>query len=93
MKKARIKESGVIVEGFLDGRGHFDVPVDHEIFDRYDVNDLEFEEEEPNLQQAAKTLVSAVERYVEPKPGDTYCSRNEVLMAKNNLKKLLNNEK
>lgn len=41
------------------------------------------------LQQAASNLVDAVEKYVEPKPGDTYCSRNEVLMAKNKLKKLI----
>ena len=45
------------------------------------------------IKEAALDLVDAVERYVEPKPGDAYCSRNEVLLAKNKLKKLLNDEK
>lgn len=40
--KARVKESGKIVEGFFDGKGHFDVPVDHDIFNRYDIDELVF---------------------------------------------------
>ena len=53
------------------------------------VRQLVFEE----MRSVSLNLVDAVERYVSPKPGDKYCSRNEVLMAKNNLKKLLNDEK
>lgn len=41
------------------------------------------------IKEAAIELVTAVEKYVEPKPGDAYCSRNEVLLAKNELKKRL----
>lgn len=120
MKKARIKESGVIIEGFLDGNGHFDVPIDHEIFDRYDLKDLELinkpetreeiaersaeavaylkshgwvsVESSPDLDEiknAASALVDAVERYVSPKLGDKYCSRTEILNAKDNLKTLI----
>ena len=41
--KARIKETGKFIEGYLDGKGHFDVPVDHCEFERYNVNDLDIE--------------------------------------------------
>lgn len=38
---------------------------------------------------AAKDLVDAVERYVEPKPGQEFVHRSEILLKKNALKKLL----
>lgn len=44
------------------------------------------------IKKAALALVDAVERYVAPKPGDKYCSRTEILNAKDNLKKLISNE-
>lgn len=44
------------------------------------------------IKNAASALVDAVERYVSPKPGDKYCSRNVVLTKCYRLKKLLNNE-
>lgn len=43
MRRAKVKSTGKIIEGFPDGKGHFDVPVDHCLFDRYDINDLEIE--------------------------------------------------
>ena len=38
---------------------------------------------------AAQDLVDAVERYVEPKPGQEFVHRSEILLKKNALKKLL----
>lgn len=51
-------------------------------------------ESSPDLEikNAASALVDAVERYVAPKPGDKYCSRTEILNAKENLKKLISND-
>ena len=47
-RKAKIKATGEIVEGFTDGQGHFDVFTDHNICTRYDVNAVEFDTlEEP----------------------------------------------
>jgi hypothetical protein len=43
---------------------------------------------EPFL-SAAQDLVDAVERYVEPKPGQEFVHRSEILLKKNALKKLL----
>ena len=43
--KARVKATGETIEGFLDGKGHFDVPVDHCEFERYDVEELEIKPE------------------------------------------------
>lgn len=42
------------------------------------------------LKKAAKDLVDAVERYVEPKPGQEFVHRSEILLKKNALKKLIN---
>ena len=42
-----------------------------------------------SIKAAAVALADAVDRYVAPKKGDTYCSRGEVLRAKDNLKSLL----
>ena len=42
-----------------------------------------------NIKAAAAGLVSAVERYVEPKPGDAFLHRNELLYIKNTVKELL----
>jgi len=38
---------------------------------------------------AANTLIDCVERYVEPKPGQDFVHRSEILEKKNELKKLL----
>lgn len=38
---------------------------------------------------AAQDLVDAVERYVEPRPGQEFVHRSEVLLKKNALKELL----
>lgn len=48
------------------------------------------EDQYKRLQEAAKSLVQAVEGYVCPKKGDKYVFRNEVLAKCNALKKLLN---
>lgn len=42
-RKARVKATGEIVEGFTDGQGHFDVFTDHNICNRYDVSAVEFD--------------------------------------------------
>ena len=41
------------------------------------------------LSEAARELVSAVEQYVEPKPGQPYMHRMRLLNINNKLKKLL----
>lgn len=41
------------------------------------------------IRAAAGAFADLVGRYVEPHKGDTYCSRNEVLLARENLKTLL----
>lgn len=38
---------------------------------------------------AAAALVDAVERYVEPKPGDAHVLRSELLNIKNEVKRIL----
>lgn len=42
------------------------------------------------LKTAAQDLVDAVERYVEPKPGQEFVHRSEILLKKNALKELIN---
>ena len=42
-----------------------------------------------DLKFAARELVSAVEKYVEPKPGQPYMHRMRLLNINNKLKKLL----
>jgi hypothetical protein len=41
------------------------------------------------ITSAAKDLVDAVERYVEPKPGQEFVHRSEILLKKNALKAIL----
>lgn len=41
------------------------------------------------IKAAARGFSDLVGRYVEPHKGDTYCSRNEVLLAREHLKTLL----
>lgn len=41
------------------------------------------------LKSVAQDLVDAVERYVEPKPGQEFVHRSEILLKKNALKELL----
>jgi hypothetical protein len=59
-RKARVKATGEIVEGFTDGEGHFDVFTDHNVCNRYDVSAVEFdtiESEKPmNPEDAMKEL-------------------------------------
>lgn len=47
------------------------------------------DEKYEQLHSAAKELVEAVEKYVEPKPGDAYFHRTRLIGIKNNLKKIL----
>ena len=42
-----------------------------------------------SLKAAAGAFAELVGRYIEPHKGDTYCSRNEVLLAREHLKTLL----
>lgn len=41
------------------------------------------------INSAAQDLVDAVERYVEPKPGQEFVHRSEILLKKNALKAIL----
>ena len=43
LMKARVKKTGESVVGFTDGEGHFDVFVDHDIFHRFFIWDVEIE--------------------------------------------------
>lgn len=38
--KAKVIKTGEVLEGFTDGHGHFDVPIDHHIFDRYGLSEI-----------------------------------------------------
>ena len=56
------------------------------------INDLYIDSLERRVQRlnaATKELISAVEQYVEPKPGTPYLHRTELLNIKNNLKTIL----
>ena len=39
--KAEVIKTGEVVTGFTDGHGHFDVPIDHSIFVRYNLSEIE----------------------------------------------------
>ena len=41
--KAKVKETGKYIMGFTDGKGHLDIPVDHNSFLRYNIDELEFD--------------------------------------------------
>lgn len=41
------------------------------------------------IKAAARDFSELVSRYIEPKKGDTYCSRNEVLRGRNELNSVL----
>jgi len=42
-----------------------------------------------SIKAAAREFSALVGRYIEPKKGDPYCSRNELLRARDNLESLL----
>ena len=42
-----------------------------------------------SIKGGAQALIDAVQRYVEPKKGDAYCSRTEILRLRDELKRLL----
>lgn len=42
-----------------------------------------------SIKAAAEDFAELVARYVEPHKGDAYCSRNELLLAREQLKRLL----
>lgn len=60
--KAKVKATGKIVDGIpiyygSEGKGYLDVPVDHDIFDRYDLEEVELLEQPPlpdGLEEAAE---------------------------------------
>lgn len=39
--KVKVKETGEVICGFYDGKGHFDHFVDHDVFDRYSIDEVE----------------------------------------------------
>lgn len=39
--KVKVKKTGEIIDGFYDGGEHFDHYIDHDIFDRYNINEVE----------------------------------------------------
>lgn len=41
------------------------------------------------IKAETEAFIKLVSRYVEPKKGDAYCSRNELLLAREHLKTLL----
>ena len=38
--KAEVIKTGEVVTGFTDGHGHFDVPIDHSTFVRYNLSEI-----------------------------------------------------
>lgn len=53
------------------------------------IKDAFIEVLEARLRDVTGQAAALVGRYVEPRKGDTYCSRNEVLLAREHLKTLL----
>lgn len=54
--KVKVKTTGKVIDGFYDGRGHFDHFIDHDVFDRYPIDEVELmPDEEPSdeLEEAA----------------------------------------
>ena len=41
--KAKVKETGKYIMGFTDGKGHLHIPVDHNSFLQYNIDELEFD--------------------------------------------------
>lgn len=39
--KVKVKATGKVIDGFYDGRGHFDHFIDHDVFDRYFIDEVE----------------------------------------------------
>ena len=47
--KVKVKATGKVIDGFYDGRGHFDHFIDHDVFDRYFIDEVELmPDEEPS---------------------------------------------
>jgi hypothetical protein len=47
--KVKVKATGKVIDGFYDGRGHFDHFIDHDVFDRYSIDEVELmPDEEPS---------------------------------------------
>ena len=44
--KVKVKATGKVIDGFYDGRGHFDHFIDHDVFDRYSIDEVELISEE-----------------------------------------------
>ena len=63
------------------------------VYDRGHAGIRIIETQYKKLQDAAKSLVEAVESYVCPKKGDKYVFRGEVLRKCNELKKILDESK
>lgn len=58
--KAKVKATGKIVDGIpiyygSEGKGYLDVPVDHDIFNRYDLEEVEFLEQ-PSLPEGLEEV-------------------------------------
>ena len=59
--KVKVKATGKVIDGFYDGRGHFDHFIDHDVFDRYSIDEVELmPDEEPSdeLEEAAEKQIN-----------------------------------
>ena len=57
--KVKVKATGKVIDGFYDGRGHFDHFIDHDVFDRYSIDEVELmpdEEPSEDLEKAANNI-------------------------------------
>jgi hypothetical protein len=57
--KVKVKATGKVIDGFYDGRGHFDHFIDHDVFDRYSIDEVELMPEE----KSSEDLEEAAEEY------------------------------
>lgn len=92
--KAKVKATGKIVDGIpiyygSEGKGYLDVPVDHDIFDRYDIEEVELLEQPPlpeGLEEAAKEYTDwkswAKENYLTPYIREAFIAGAEWQKAK-----------
>lgn len=57
--KVKVKATGKVIDGFYDGKGHFDHFIDHDVFDRYSIDEVELIPHE----ESNNELEKEVERY------------------------------
>ena len=61
--KVKVKATGKVIDGFYDGRGHFDHFIDHDVFDRYSIDEVELMPEEKPSEDLNDEIKKFIEEY------------------------------